>query len=298
MTKNVNWPNICKIRVAGLLTFCCVITLYCAAASSATWNIYYPQPEDELDLRTTYPLAVLALALDHTGVRYNLVASQKPMGQGRSIKQLKANREISLVWSMTDRTREQELLPVRIPIYKGLIGWRIFLVKPQYRDTFRGFTSLEELRQYLPVQGHDWPDTRILRANGFEVVTGTGMNDLYTLVDNDRANFFPRSVVEIWEEVENNPYNLVVEPHIAIRYPTATYFFVNKKNVVLARLLETGFRRAIASGEFDRLFYQIHETYLSRANLGERLTFELNNPILPAKTPTGDSELWYDGQPK
>lgn len=294
MTKNVSWQNIYKWKITKSFILGCVSFSFSFGVLSATWNIYYPKPDDEFDLRTTYPLAVLSLALNHTGVRYHLVPTQKPMEQGRAIKQLKANREVSLTWSMTDKVREQELLPIRMPIYKGLIGWRLFLVKPQHQNAFRNFTSLEELRQFLPVQGYDWPDTKILQANGFEVVTGSDYLELFDMVNIERANFFPRSIVEIWEEVERAEQNLVVEPHLAIRYPTATYFFVNKKNVVLAKLVETGFRRAIESGEFDKLFLKIHQEFLTKANIEQRTIFELNNPILPELTPKDDDRLWYN----
>ncbi len=261
----------------------------------ATWHIYYAKPAGEFDLRTTYPLSVLSLALEHTGVRYNLVSTEKVVEQGRAIKLLKANREVSVVWTMTDPLREEELLPIRIPIYKGLIGWRIFLVKDKYQDLFSNFSQLEELRQYAPVQGYDWPDTKILQANGFEVVTGSYYEQLFEVLNVERANFFPRSIVEIWAELEQQrqEYELAVEPYLALQYPTAMYFFFNKKNVVLANLIETGLERAIKSGDFDRLFMRVHEPFLQRANIDNRIIFQLDNPILPENTPIGDASLWY-----
>lgn len=276
-----------------LLLFASVLASWSSVA--ATWEIRYPKPELDTDLRTTYPLQVLSLALEQTGVRYNLLPTQKVIGQGKSIKQLKANREVSVIWSMTDKIREEELLPVRIPIYKGLIGYRIFFVKSEHRSLFSSFSDISELRQYSPVQGYDWPDTKILQHNGFEVVTSNDFNAMYNILDVERANFFPRSVVEIWAELDRDNHSeyLAIEPHIALRYPTATYFFFNKKNLVLANLIETGLRRAIESGEFDKLFMQVHEGYLTRANINQRLIFELDNPVLPEATPVDDAKLWY-----
>lgn len=262
---------------------------------AATWTIYYPKPDDVEDKRTTYPLAVLRLALKHTGVNYNLYPSQKVLTQGRSIKQLKANREISLVWSMTDKVREDELLPIRIPIYKGLIGWRLFLVKEENLDVFSRFNSIQELRQYTPVQGYDWPDTKILQSNGFEVVTATDYYEMFDSVRFEQAGFFPRSIVEIWEEMADpqKSQNLRIEPHLALRYPTATYFFFNKKNIVMKKLVETGLRRAIAAGDFDKLFFEEHKEYIEQANIQQRVVFELDNPVLPEKTPVNDPVYWY-----
>ena len=272
-----------------LLSFCSF------SAIAATWQINYARLDETLDHRATYPLAVLRMALEHTGVRYVLKPTRKVLLQGKAIKQLKANREVSLVWSMTDKEREEELLPIRIPIYKGLIGWRIFLVRQENRDLFETFTTIQELRQFAPVQGYDWPDTKILQANGFEVVTSNDYNSMFEIVRLDRANFFPRSIVEIWSEVDNelNEKSLVVESKMVLRYPTATYFFFNKKNKVLKNLVETGMRRAMESGEFDKLFYDVHQPYLDKADIQNRRVFELDNPVLPEETPVNSSEYWY-----
>lgn len=280
------------MMVRTLFTLLLLLTF---KVDAATWNISYARLYLEDDLRTKYPLAVLALALDQTGVRYKITPTKKVTLQGRAIKQLKANREVSIVWSMTDKVREEELLPVRIPIYKGLIGWRIFLSKEDYLLNFSEVKTLEELRRYTPVQGHDWPDTKILQANGFEVVTSSDYGNLFEIVERDRANFFPRSIVEIWAEVGNTRLNreLSVEPQLAIRYPTATYFFFNKKNKVLANLVRTGLERAIANGKFDELFMEVHSDYLEQANIENRILFDLENPILPPATPLDRKELWY-----
>lgn len=281
--------------IRRLIFLFCLGVASCHSAYSATWTLYYPRPDDEEDKRTTYPLAVLKLALKHTGVNYNLYPSHKVLNQGRAIKQLKANREISLVWSMTDKLREEELLPVRIPIYKGLIGWRLFLVTEENYDVFSSFTSIQELRQYTPVQGHDWPDTKILQANGFEVVTSNKYDEMFDIVRLERAGFFPRSIVEVWAEMANPVKNqgLRIEPHLAIRYPTATYFFFNKKNIVMKNLIETGLRRAIASGDFDQLFFREHQEYIDQANIKNRIVFELENPVLPEETPVDEPQYWY-----
>lgn len=277
------------------LFFSVLLLTIAIPARAATWTLYYPKPDDVEDKRTTYPLAVLRLALKHTGVKYNLYPSQKVLTQGRSIKQLKANREVSLIWSMTDKVREEELVPIRIPIYKGLIGWRLFLVKDENRDVFDSFTTIQELRQYTPVQGYDWPDTKILQSNGFEVVTASDYGEMFDIVRLERAGFFPRSIVEIWAEMEDPQKNrdLVVEPYMALRYPTATYFFFNKKNIVMKNLVETGLRRAIDSGDFDELFFSEHREYIQQANIHQRIVFELENPVLPEKTPVDESKFWY-----
>ncbi len=264
-------------------------------AAAATWKIHYPRTNETMDAHTAYPLQVLALALEQTTVRYDLIPTKKITLQGRAIELLKANREVNIIWSMTDSLREEELLPVRIPIYKGLIGLRLFLVNLEYLELIAPVQQLQELRRFIPVQGFDWPDTKILQANGFEVATASDHKQIHKMLSADNANFFPRSIIEVWGEMKKPqfPSNLYLEKRLALHYPTATYFFFNKKDLVLANLVRTGLERAIANGKFDDLFMSEHKTHLQNAHLNERIIFELDNPVLPAATPLDRKELWF-----
>lgn len=265
------------------------------AGYAATWNITYPKAITETDQRTDYPVALLALALDHTGVRYKLHPSKRRLQQNQALKQLENNREVDVVWSMTDETRESNLLPVRIPIFKGLIGYRIFLVKQSALSAFNSIEAKTDLMKLKAIQGHDWPDTKILQSNGFDVVTSKEYVALFDLLNQSQGDFFPRSIVEVWGE--DDLYGTInsteVEPNLGINYPTAMYFFVSKRNSTLAKLLENGLEKAIANGKFDELFYQSHQRFIERAKMNNRRFFELENPLLPEGTPVDRAELWY-----
>lgn len=282
-----------KMKLRWLYIF--AVLAFSNTTLAATWNITYPKPISESDQRTNYPVALLKLAFDNTGVRFKLIPSERPLHQIQALKQLANNREVNVVWSMTDKTREVDLLPIRIPIFKGLIGYRVFLVKEEQLPKFSFITEKSALMTLKPIQGHDWPDTKILQSNGFDVVTSREYSTLFTMLNQSQGDYFPRSVVEVWEEADlyKNINNTVVEPNLGINYPTAMYFFVNKKNMTLARLLENGLEKAISNGAFDKLFYQTHQNYIERAKMDQRRFFELDNPLLPIETPIQRSELWY-----
>lgn len=264
-------------------------------AFAATWQITYPRPVSETDQSSDYPLAILALALDQTGVNYQLVPSDKYYSQGRNLSRLKDNREINIVWSMTDTQREEELLPIRIPIYKGLIGWRLFLIREDMQERFKYIQNLEQLLKLNPVQGSDWPDTKVLQANGFDTVTNIAYNTLFEMLSSAQGDFFPRSLSEIWYEVDtiSTENKLMIQPTLGIQYSAAMYFFVNKKNRPLANLINTGLEKAIANGEFDRLFSERHQTYIEKSQLNKRTFYQLDNTFLPLDTPLERKELWF-----
>ncbi len=263
---------------------------------AATWRLTYPRAMSESDQRSIYPVKLLALALEKTGVRYSLKPSERIMLQNKALKRLMDSRDVNVVWSVTDKQREQQLLPIRIPIYKGLIGWRLLLIRDDMPARFKYVQKLEHLIKLIPIQGRDWPDTKILQANGFNVTVDNAYGNLFNLLRRAQGDFFPRSVVEVWDEIDNPAYNtdLMVEQEIAIRYPEAMYFFVNKKSRPLASLIEKGLEIAIADGSFEQLFVQTFQGKLDRANMPNRHIFELENSFLPTATPRERKELWYD----
>lgn len=216
------------------------------------------------------------------------------MMQGRALAELERRGEVDVVWSVTSIEREARLRPIRIPIYKGLIGWRLPLVREETAPRFAAMQSREDLLPLLAGQQHDWPDTAILRANGFQIETGAPYDSLFQMLAEKRFDWFPRSVVEIWDERGTHAgKNLVVAPHIALHYPSACYFFVNRENTELARRIEIGLEAALRDGSFDALFNRYFAAVLQQADLKNRRVIELENPLLPGNTPLSRKALWY-----
>lgn len=113
-----------------------------------------------------------------------------------------------------------------------------------------------------------------------------------------RFDYFPRSVIEIWDELEHpRAKQLVVDPHVLLHYPTAMYFFFSRKRPELAETVRIGMEKAIADGSFERLFQQHFAASLQRAQLDQRQLIELHNPLLPSATPLQRRELWFTAPP-
>jgi len=265
-------------------------------------GVVYPRIERDLVQRSQYPLQLLQQALQASGADLALQPSQQMMLQGRALLELQADRgAVDVVWSMTSREREQELLPIRIPICKGLFGYRLLLLQRGQLDAQRlldEVASLDDLGRHTLLQGHDWPDTTILRANGLRVQTGTSVEALLHLLQQGRGLAFPRAVLEVDLELAAYAGQVRLERGLALRYPTAVYFFVRKGAEQLARQIELGLEQLIANGGFERLF-QRHfggslQRHLARTpGAPVRRVFDLHNPLLPPKTPLHRRELWH-----
>lgn len=270
------------------------LCLLLACSSQAATLIRYPLLATANDPQQQYMLSLIRLACNKAGADCKLQAARS-MVQSRAIQQLqRPDSSIDLLWTMTSKERERQLLPVRIPLYKGLIGWRIALLGKNRGQLLANVRSVEDLRAYSAGQGHDWPDVAILRAAGLSVVTSSDYEPLFSMLNQQRFDYFPRAVTEIENEyLAHRDTGISIDPHVLIHYPTAFYFFVAPGNQALAGLLQTGLERAIADGSFDRLFRQFHAGSLRRLQLDKRVILHLNNPLLPAETPLQRKELWY-----
>jgi hypothetical protein len=206
------------------------ILLFSVNAKSASWQITFPRPAESTSTIDEYPIQLLSLALDQTGVNYQLKHSENSLTKGKALDRLQDNREINIVWGMTNSQREKDLLPIRIPIFKGLIGWRLLLIRQDMAGRFKYIQQLEHFIKLSPLQGRDWPDTKVLQYNGFDVITERTSSALMKMLSNAQGDFFPRSIIEVWEELaENDSVNRIqVQPTLGIHYPSAIYFFVNK----------------------------------------------------------------------
>ena len=264
------------------------------AASAVRLNVVYPPPESQADQRQEFSIKTLDLALSRSGIPYTLREGTQRLPQGRAIRQVQNNGEPNVIWTVTTKEREKALLPVRIPIDKGLLGWRVLLIKSADFEQFRKVRGASGLKALRAGQGTDWPDTQILLANGLRVSTSDTYDGLFKMLAASRFDYLPRSVAEVsGEQSQFADSRLTLEPKLVLHYPTAKYFFVSKDNPALAKAIETGLRDAIRDGSFEKLFVKYNGEQIKLAKLEQRTVIELKNPLLPPQTPLLDKALWF-----
>ncbi len=256
-------------------------------------RLIYGQSIQSDDPTQQYPLELLTAAFAKVGVQVDLQRASTGMVQQRSLKAIAAAQEVDVFWSMTSIEREQQLLPVRIPIDKGLYGWRLLLIAKDRPLPLPKLSDLRSLQHLTLLQGHDWPDTTILQKNELKVLTSSQYQSLFAMLAKHRGDAFPRSVLEVWQEQSKQPQLFQVEPDVVLHYPTALYFFLHKKNQQLAAQLEAGLNALIQSGEFELLFQRYFADALAQSCLGRRHILALHNPLLPVATPLSRAELWF-----
>lgn len=241
-----------------------------------------------------YAVQLLELACARSGRVYELSQARDELTQARALLELaRPEPPLDVFWTMTSREREQRLLAVRIPIERGLLGWRLPLVRRDRQASFADVQRLRDMAAFDAVQMHDWPDTAILRANGLPVQTGTHYEALFSMLARGRVDYFPRSLLEIGAELEAHAQlGLVIEPRLLLYYRAPLYFFVSPTRPTLAEDISRGLEAALADGSMDRLFRQHFGPLIERHRTASRIVLQLHNPELSAATPVARSALW------
>ena len=219
------------------------------------------------------------------------------ISQARWVAVIEKDEGNNVLWTMTSTEREKSMRAIRVPIYKGLMGYRALVIRKEDEKRFAKVKTRDELMTFTFGQGLHWPDTAILRKNQFRILEAVTKESLYKMSAAKRFDMFPRGVIEILTEDDSiRQQNLMVEPHLILHYRTDMYFFVNKNNTELAERLEKGWDVIQRNGEFDKLFYNTDRIMHALNFLKQpgHIIVELDNPFLPEDTPLDKPGYWLD----
>ncbi len=214
---------------------------------------------------------------------------------------LEKNLNIDVVSLTVKEKRDKRFRAVRIPIAKGMVGLRVFLIRRGEQHRFSSISNLSELKTMVAGQGKGWVDEAILQYNGIEVLASGNVTTLQDMLVAGRFDYYPRGALQLIPEMkiyENMPID--VEQKLILSYPSMTAFYVNKYRPELAERLEYGLRKVIRNGSFDDLFYSHPTTVkaLENLNIDKRTVIKLCNPKMPEWMPVDVDEYWLHPWPK
>lgn len=240
--------------------------------------------------RDVYFISLLKMAMERSGEDYQLIPIEySEYSEKRSMLLIQSN-QYDVHWLNTNAELERELLPVRAPLYKGAIGWRVFFIRPEMQSVFSEVESAEDLKRYVFVQGHDWADVPILLNAGFAIERASNWQGLFRMVSLNRAQAFPRSIVEIvTEHKEDVAQDLAIEQSLILKYPAAYYFFVAQGNNRLQQALQRGLKKSMQDGSFDQWFFENFGQHIAKLDLQNRKIISVENPELEIE----NEDLWF-----
>ncbi len=279
----------------------CGCVLAATGAVAEPLRVIYPR-QQETDQRDTYKIALLERVLNVTTEEFGdcvMEPSVALMTETR-MDALMARGDGSLlnvIFKPTTQDREQSMIPVRIPILKGLLGYRVCLIHADTQPACSRVQTLEDLKSLKVGQGLGWRDREVFEHHEISVVTSPDYEGLFAMLNGKRFDLFSRGVTEIptefAERKEQFP-NLRIETDLLLYYPWPVYFFTirNDEGRLLAKRIERGLEQLRGSGDFDVLFDQFYKGTMAGLNLKNRRLIRLENPTLPAETPLDREEFW------
>jgi hypothetical protein len=284
---------------AGYLLVCWLASLLPACASAQDRILYYGQDDNGPPAETYFPFQVLKLALSKTGQAYVLKPS--PIGKAnseRKAERMIADAPIDVQWIAANIADDRKMSAVYFPIDMGLLGYRVFLIEASRAKDFAQVRTIDDLRKMVALQGAGWADVDVLRSAGLRVWTAPSYTNLFRMMANGRADYFPRAAFEAYNEkikFAGEAPGLVVEDTLVLHYPASFIFYVKKTDKQLHDDLYRGLVAAFNDGSFKSLFLSNPDvqSVLANAHLNTRRVIEIDNPYISPEMKAVNKRFWY-----
>ncbi|WP_434927617.1 hypothetical protein [Shewanella sp. HL-SH2] len=273
-------------RVGKLLFFCSLCGFMFAPLAVAADKFIINHSDSARDHRYQYPYELLALIIKETQADFgdaSIDEANVVMSRNRILRSLKEGEAINVMAEASNQQWNTDLITVPIPIRKGIQGLRVFIIKNENKHLLANIDSLAQLMTLQTGSGSQWSTRFAMKQAGFDVVESPQYDSLFNMLSKNRFVTFGRGVNEAYKEVEifHNLYpELIVDEHILLNIPLATYFYVSPATPRLAERIQVGLLRLIENGQFDQLFYQWHCQSLMQGQLHKRRVFKITNPLV------------------
>ena len=242
-------------------------------------------PESNNDHRYQYTYDLLTLIIEATNNDFGvgtIQISDVVMSRNRIFRGLLEGKTVNVIAEASNSQWDEQLIPIKIPIRKGIQGFRVFIIKKQNLPIMANINTLAQLMALDTGSGSQWSSKAAMQNAGFNVIESIQYDNLFNMLSMGRFITFGRGVNEAFQEVEQfkQQYpDLVVDDNILLHIPLATYYYVAPNQPRLATRIQEGLKRIIANGKFDELFYRRHCEFLLKSNINHRRVFKINNPL-------------------
>jgi hypothetical protein len=280
-----------------------LLALLASSPAFALDVVIFDRPTAPSDRRLEFPTAVLRAAMERSSPEfgpYRIDFAVAPMARQRMFQALKDGDLINVATSLANAQWARELLSVQVPVDLGLQCWRIALIDASRQPWLNRLSGPAELKQMRAGVGQTWVTQRVLRENGFRVVSGGSYDGLFEMLMAGRFDYFPRGVNEIFGELDAHRSQfptLAVEERFLLHDRVPTLFYVSPQAPRLQRRLSAGMESLLKDGTLEAMMLKHFRQDLQRARLCKREQIELSNSELdPALLERKD--IWFDPMDK
>lgn len=250
------------------------------------------------DLRGNYKLSVLKQSLEKTIESfgpYEIHIIDIPTTVKRALKEVNSGENINLFIGITTIEWEKQNLPIRIPIRRGILNYRLLVTNKHNVEKFSNIEGIKDIKKLAAGLRIGWATTDVFKQQKFNTYELESLDGLYHMLNRNVIDYIPRGINEVYDEIAiRQPNDIVVEPTVALFLPAPTYIIVSPNEKRLAKRIETGLELMISDGSLKTLFYQFYAEKIKKANLHSREIIAIPNPLQPEHTPFDRPELWFN----
>ena len=136
-----------KIWRRYTLLLSCLLSIFLSLANAQTILVPKVQGEKEQILYD-----ILALSLSKSAPSITLSTLPEVLNEAQLVSEVESEN-VDVMWSGGDKEKDERLQAVRIPVLKGLLGHRIFLIRERDKARFATIKTFEDLLQFEAGQG-------------------------------------------------------------------------------------------------------------------------------------------------
>lgn len=268
-----------------------------AGTAHALDRLVLPADTSPMDTRWRFPLKVLIRAMqatEKTDGPFCIGRYRLPMHFDRALDELSDGKSINVSIATASREWDEQALPVRVPIFRGVKSYRLLLVNSQSLDRFRAVRTMDDFRRCKGGVVYQWVSEDILDRAGCALVRAASYEGLFSMLAARRFDYIPSSLSDCYSEasarIAKNP-DLRVEPTLALYIPTPQYFYVSPAFPGLADRIRRGMEILDSNGTLDRMVHETFDETIRRADLNHRRIIRTDNPNLPDGIPPDNPVL-------
>ena len=237
--------------------------------------------------RQSYETALLQACLNQTEDEYGVVDVQVDntdypnADDEANIFNRHADILVTVAGNVKFSGKQKLVIPQ--PLTKGLLGYRLLLVRDESLTMFAQLKQIQQLQALSIGIPQTWADANLFRHNQFKVIERGSLDDLFLLLKNGTFDYVALGVNEIEDIFTHRVASIggiSIEPSLMLYYPFPLVFYVSPNKPSLAHRVEKGLNEIMANGQFEALFTAHHGDVVERLNLRNRDMFTLHNPLL------------------
>lgn len=265
-----------------------------------------PSPNQTRSQRDLYTMEVLNQALERTREAYGdyTLTPSPAMHEKYGPNALEHGDEgINVSVFPAKNGLADKLIPVRIPIHRGLIGYRVLTILAADQPRFERVREASDLKAFRFGLLGQWDDVKILQGDGIPVETATSQDGLFHMLDAKRCDALSNAVPPVmllFGRYGAAYPKMAIEKRLLLHYPMPFYFWFRNSEDGRRRAerLQAGLLSMVRDGTLKTLFYKHYGDVLKQLDFDHRRVIELPNPTLDGQDPLDDPALWYrPGEP-